>query len=73
MRGGRVLRARVRRRAVVTLKSGATFEGIVTEADGQALVLHQAVAVAMGERSSNVTVDGEAVLLLADVAYLQFP
>lgn len=67
------LRDRVCSRVVVTLKSGESFAGVLFEADGGALVLRDAAAVGAGENGSDATVDGELLVLLADLAYLQCP
>lgn len=67
-----VLRARERRQTVVTLKGGGTFEGVLYEYDGEALILRNAVAV--GEvNAPESPVDGELLVLWADVAFLQLP
>lgn len=70
MRADRVLRSRVRRRVVVSLKSGVDFVGVLTDSDRQSLVLQQAV---QHTPDAEVPADGEIVVLLADVAYLQYP
>ena len=67
------LESRVRRRALVTLKSGDAFAGIVFEADRLAIVLREAQQVGVGDRNESHVVDGEVLLLLADVAYVQYP
>jgi small nuclear ribonucleoprotein (snRNP)-like protein len=69
----RVLRSRLRHKVIVTTKDGAAFSGILYAADNQALVLKGAEALAAADDKSNVPLDGEIVLLLADVAYLQRP
>lgn len=61
----------VRHRVIVTLKSDVSFEGVLVEADGDAFVLHQAVA--HGAKGERVVVDGVAVLLRSEVSYLQQP
>jgi small nuclear ribonucleoprotein (snRNP)-like protein len=69
----RVLRSRLRRKVIVTLKTGDAFQGLLFEADRQALVLREAVGVGAGPAGAHVGVDGELLILLADVAYLQIP
>lgn len=64
---------RCRRKVLVTLKTGEAFSGVLYAADRDALVLRDAVALAYGPRSENVPVEGEAVILRADVAYMQLP
>ena len=69
----RLLRQRLRRRVIVTLKSGESFGGVLYEADTEAIVLRNAQAIGMGEKQSNLAVDGEVLLLRADVSFLQLP
>ena len=66
----RIVGNRIRSQVLVTLKSGDAFEGVLWDADRQALVLRNAQAI--GERGSNpAVVDGELVVLMADVGYVQ--
>lgn len=71
-RAGRVvLASRMRERVVVTTKQGATFAGVLWQVDTRALVLREAqVVTGSGEHS---LVDGELLVLVSDVAYLQKP
>lgn len=69
----RVLSSRFRDRVLVTTKSGASFDGILYSADNSALVLRQVSAVGEGENKADLPLDGELILLLADVAWLQRP
>jgi small nuclear ribonucleoprotein (snRNP)-like protein len=69
----RVLKSRIREAVLVTTKDGATFSGVLTEADSKALVLRQAEALGAASDKTNVPLDGEVIVLLADVAYLQKP
>lgn len=64
---------RRRRRVLVTLKTGEAFSGVLFAVDREAIVLREAVAVAYGARSENIAVDGEALILRSDIAYLQLP
>lgn len=73
MKRSRVLSSRFRERVLVTTKDGATFAGVLYSADHAALVLRQASAVGEGENKTDLPVDGELILLLADVAWLQRP
>lgn len=66
-----LLADRRRKQVLITLKSGEAFSGVLFAVDRDAVVLREAVAVAYGAKAENVTVDGEAVLLRSDVAYLQ--
>lgn len=68
-----LLAERVRRRVLVTLKTGEAFSGVLYAADGDAVVLREAVAVAFGSRAENVPVEGEALILRRDIAYMQIP
>lgn len=64
---------RRRRQVLVTLKTGEAFSGVLFAVDRDAIVLREAVAVAFGPRSENVAVDGEALILRVDIAYMQLP
>lgn len=68
-----VIAARVRRRVLVTLKSGTDFVGILAAADDQAWVLVDASAVRMGDNGADLPVDGEIILMTAEIAYVQKP
>lgn len=68
-----LLAERLRRKVLVTMKSGDGFSGVLFLADRDCLVLREAVAVAYGPRSESVPVGGELLLLRADVAYVQLP
>ena len=65
------LSSRMRERVVVTCKDGASFVGLLFESDARSLVLRDASAVGAGENRTDLPLDGELVLLLADVSYLQ--
>lgn len=69
----RVLSSRLRERFVVTCKSGESFAGILYSIDKAALVLVQAAALGVNEDKSDLPLDGELIVLLADVAFLQRP
>lgn len=69
----KLLRLRLRRRAIVTLKTGDSFSGILYDADSEAIVLREAEALGMGEKRTNLVVDGEVLILRGDVAYVQLP
>lgn len=68
-----MLSSRFRERVLVTTKTGATFDGILYSADKAAIVLRQVAAVGEGENKTDLPLDGELILLLADVAWLQRP
>lgn len=64
---------RLRHRVVVTLKSGESFAGVLWEADARCWVLRQAEALGAGDRGTDVVVDGEVLVMVADIAYAQKP
>lgn len=68
-----VLRNRWRDRVVVTTKTGESFAGVLWSNDNKALVLRSAAALGAGENRTDLPLDGEVIVLLADVAYLQRP
>ena len=69
----RLLRERLRRRVILTTKAGETFAGVLYAADSEAVVLRQAEALGVGERGSNLVVDGEVLILRVDVSFIQLP
>lgn len=58
---------------MVTTKPGQTFSGVLYSHDSKALVLRDASAVGDGPRSTDLPLDGEIIVLLPDVAYIQRP
>lgn len=64
-----VLKQRRRDVVIVTLKSGATFRGVLYDHDNQAIVLRSTEVVVAG--SQRTPVDGELMLFVTDVAHLQ--
>lgn len=58
---------------MVTTKDGAAFSGVLYSYDKSALVLRNAAAVGAGEDKTDLPLDGELIVLLADVAFLQRP
>lgn len=66
----RLLHRALRERFVVTMKSGATFDGLLDEVDGRTLVLVQAFAL---EENGRHQVDGRMYLARAEVDYMQRP
>lgn len=68
-----MLSSRLRERVLVTTKQGDTFDGVLFSLDRTALVLRQAAAVGAGENKTDLPLDGELIVLLADVDYLQRP
>lgn len=73
MNRSRVINSRLRDRVVVTLKAGESFAGVLYSHDNKALVLRAVEALGAGERGTNLPLDGELIVLLADVAYIQKP
>jgi hypothetical protein len=68
-----VLRRRTLKRLIVTLKSGAAFDGVLFDHDSEAWVLRNAVAVAQGENGRDLVVDGELVLMVNEIDFAQRP
>lgn len=67
-----VIKKRLHYRVLVTLKSGAAFDGVLWETDRQAMVLRDAQLLPGGQQSP-VPVDGELLVLWADVDFMQRP
>lgn len=70
-RDGTVLPGRVHQAVIVTLKSGDGYRGVLFESDRYAMVLRNAEA--LNPDGTRVMVDGEFIVLRADIAYLQRP
>ena len=73
MSRSKVISSRLRERVFVTLKTGESFGGVLYSHDDKALVLREAHALGAGERSTDLPLDGELIVLLPDVAYIQRP
>lgn len=73
MRRSRVITSRLRERVVVTLKSGASFAGVLFSHDRTALVLREVDALGVNEDKTDLRLDGELIALFADVDYIQRP
>lgn len=69
----RVLSSRFREPVIVTTKTGDAFGGVLYSADSKALVLRDARAIGAGDRSTDLPLDGELLILLPDVAWIQRP
>lgn len=69
----RLLRNIERHRVLVTLKSGDSFLGVLWDHDSKALIVRNCEAVGVNEDKTNAPVDGELLILLADVAFVQRP
>lgn len=57
----------------MTTKAGDSFGGVLYSHDKNAVVLRETRALGAGERSTDLPLDGELILLLPDVAYIQRP
>lgn len=69
----RPVQDRICQRVIVTTKTGDSFSGVLFEADGGALVLRDSSAIGAGENHADLPLDGELLILLADVAFIQRP
>ncbi len=69
----KVITSRFRERVLVTTKTGSTFDGILYSTDDKALVLRQAAAVGQGENRADLPLDGELIVFVADVDFIQRP
>lgn len=69
----RILTSRFRERVIVNCKSGAAWAGVLYSCDRLALVLRDVSAVGEGENQSNLLMDGEVIVLFADVDFIQRP
>jgi small nuclear ribonucleoprotein (snRNP)-like protein len=67
----RVLSSRLRERVIVTTKTGHAFAGVLFCIDKSALVLREAQAIGAGENQTDLPLDGEQIVLLDNVDYLQ--
>jgi hypothetical protein len=74
-RRDRLVREALRDRYIVTLKSGATFDGLLWDADEATFVLVDADSVAVSQRGDTLRtpVDGSLYLSRSDVDYMQHP
>ena len=73
MSRSRVLTSRFRERVLVTTKAGDTFDGVLYSGDDKLIVLKSASAVGAGENSTNLPLDGEILVYVADVSHIQRP
>lgn len=58
---------------MVTTKANAAFSGVLFSHDNKALVLRGAAAIGAGHNGVDLPLDGEILILMADVAYIQRP
>ena len=66
----KVLRSRFRSQVYVTTRDGATFSGLLWEADDKVLVLRNAHSITQDQ---SVPLDGEVVLRMPNVSFIQRP
>ena len=69
----RLLRERCCDKVVVTLKTGASFGGVLFMADERSLVLRDTQALGVGPGGDHLAVDGELFLFRTDIDFLQRP
>lgn len=67
-----ILRDRLVRQVLVTLKTGDAFRGVFYQRDGEAIVLRNAELADPRSDKQFIAAGGEVVILVADIAYLQF-
>lgn len=63
----------VRASIVVTMKTGETFSGVLWEETPREIVLRNAKGLGMAERGEPLPVDGELLIFVDDIAYVQKP
>lgn len=68
-----IIRQRLRHKVIVTLKDGSSFAGVLYTADSEAVALRNSEALGLGEKGTNLAVDGEVVILRADISFIQLP
>jgi small nuclear ribonucleoprotein (snRNP)-like protein len=69
MRADRIVRRLLRTEFVVTMKSGQTWQGVLTEADEHSLALMAVSEIALD--GTRTPADGQVFLPRRDVAYMQ--
>lgn len=67
-----VINHRIRSTVIVTLKGGTSFRGVLFDHDRDAVVLRNAEHLVEGADRAT-PVDGELLVLLADVLFIQLP
>lgn len=63
----------VRDQIVVTMKTGETFSGVLWEETPREIVLRGAAGIGMADKRENLPVDGELLIFVSDIAYVQKP
>lgn len=66
------MRQHLRKAALVTLKTGETFRGVLFDADRDCLVLRNCQVLEVGGDRVPQPVDGEVLILRTDVSFVQF-
>jgi small nuclear ribonucleoprotein (snRNP)-like protein len=69
-RADRLVKASLRERFVLTLKTGETFEGLLVDADQKTVRLVDAFAL---EGNNRIGVDGDLFVPRIEISYLQRP
>lgn len=69
----RVLSSRFREQVVVTTKAGDSFGGVLYSADKTSVVLRQASALGAGENKTDLPLDGEVIVFIENIDFLQRP
>lgn len=69
----RLIRQRLRHRVIVNLKDNSAFSGVLYEADSEAVILREAAQLDAGPKREPVGVDGELLVLRADILFIQLP
>lgn len=72
-RRSRLLQERISERVVVTLRSGDSFEGVLWDADDKLWVLRNAQALGVGKDGAPLPLDGEVIVLSAEIVHAQRP
>jgi small nuclear ribonucleoprotein (snRNP)-like protein len=70
VRSASALQSRMRSDVIVTLKTGASFAGVLYERDALVMVLRQAVDL---QPNNPVPIDGELLVRWAEVDFVQLP
>jgi small nuclear ribonucleoprotein (snRNP)-like protein len=72
-RRSRLLQERISERVVVTLKTGEAFGGVLWDADDRLWILRNTTALGAGKDGAALPLDGEVIVLTADILHAQRP
>lgn len=72
-RRSRLLQERIAEKIILTLKSGDAFSGVLWDADDKCWVLRNAQALGAGKDGTPLPLDGEVIVLSADILHAQRP